>query len=102
MAVRPIPAASTTSRSGTDYGYQPGKLVPDGTCHIPFGGGEVIQPPPFQVLYATGGGRPQSTRRTILIRRIRIHLSVYRRPYAQPQPYPPCNPSTPASASSRT
>ncbi len=43
---------------GTDYGYQPGKLVSDGTCHIPMGGGEVAQNPPFEVLYATGGGRP--------------------------------------------
>jgi Protein of unknown function (DUF3421) len=43
---------------GTDYGYQPGKLVSDGTCHIPMGGGEVAQGPPFDVLYATGGGRP--------------------------------------------
>ena len=43
---------------GTDYGYQPGKLVSDGTCHIPMGGGEVVQGPPFDVLYGTGGGRP--------------------------------------------
>ena len=43
---------------GTDYGYQPGKLVSDGTCHIAMGGGEVVQSPPFDVLYATGGGRP--------------------------------------------
>ena len=33
--------------SGRDYGYQPGKLVSDGTCHIPFGGAEVTQGPPF-------------------------------------------------------
>jgi hypothetical protein len=44
--------------SGTDYGYQPGKLTSDGTCHIPFGGTDVAQAPPFDVLYATGGGRP--------------------------------------------
>ena len=57
-AASSIPAAFTTIASGTDYGYQPGKLVPNGTCHVPFGEGEVVQPPPFQVLYATGGGRP--------------------------------------------
>jgi len=28
--------------SGNNYGNQPGKLVSDGTCHIPFGGGEVV------------------------------------------------------------
>jgi len=44
--------------SSNDYGFQPGKLVSDGTCHIPFGGTEMIQNPPFEVLYATGGGRP--------------------------------------------
>ena len=44
--------------SGNGYGYQPGKLVANGTCNIPFGGAEVIQQPPFEVLYATGGGRP--------------------------------------------
>jgi len=44
--------------NGNGYGYQPGKLVSSGTCNIPFGGVEVIQPPPFEVLYATGGGRP--------------------------------------------
>ena len=43
---------------GNDYGYQPGKLVSDGTCHIPMGGSEVVEGPPFEVLYATGGGRP--------------------------------------------
>ena len=44
--------------NGNAYGYQPGKLVANGTCNIPFGGSEVIQQPPFEVLYATGGGRP--------------------------------------------
>jgi len=80
--------------SGTDYGYQPGKLVPNGTCHIPFGGSEVIQSPPFQVLYATGGGRPP----------VNPPYNPYP-PYPYPppyypyppqvQPYPACNPSTP-------
>ncbi|MGC1295440.1 MAG: DM9 repeat-containing protein [Alloacidobacterium sp.] len=60
---------------GTDYGYQPGKLVSDGTCHIPMGGGEVAQNPPFEVLYATGGGRP---------------------PIPYPYPYPPVQPVQPA------
>lgn len=71
---------------GTDYGYQPGKLVPDGTCHIPMGGGEVVQNPPFEVLYATGGGRPP-------------YPYPYPYPYPQPvqpaQPYPPCRPGDP-------
>jgi hypothetical protein len=80
--------------SGQDYGYQPGKLVPNGTCNIPFGGSEVIQSPPFQVLYATGGGRPP----------VNPPYNPYP-PYPYPppyypyppqvQPYPPCNPSTP-------
>ena len=61
--------------SGRDYGYQPGKLVSDGTCHIPFGGAEVTQGPPFEVLYATGGGRPPWN-----------------------PPYPPYNPYPPAQA----
>jgi len=52
----------------TDYGYQPGKLVADGSCHIPMGGGEIAQNPPFEVLYSAGGGRP---------------------PYPYPYPYPP-------------
>lgn len=60
---------------GTDYGYQPGKLVSDGTCHIPLSGGEVVQGPPFEVLYATGGGRPP-----------------YPYPYP-PYPYPPVQPT---------
>ena len=55
----------------TDYGYQPGKLVADGTCHFPMGGRELVQNPPFDVLYgAGGGGRPS--------------------PPAQLQPFPPC------------
>jgi hypothetical protein len=66
------------SNSGTDYGYQPGDMVSDGTCHIPFGGSEVVQSPPFDVLYATGGGRPPI-------------------PYPYPAPYPvkPVQPAQP-------
>ena len=80
------------SPSGTDYGYQPGKLVSDGTCHIPMGGGEVVQGPPFDVLYAAGGGRPP------------IPYPPYPYPYPNPyptepvqpaQPYPPCRVSDP-------
>ena len=63
--------------SGNNYGNQPGKLVSDGTCHIPFGGGEVVQNPPFEVLYATGGGRPP-------------YQPPYYPPYPPyPYPYPP-------------
>jgi hypothetical protein len=61
----------------TDYGYQPGKLVGDGTCHIPVGGAEIVQSPPFQVLYGAGGGRPP-----------------YPIPYP-PYPYPPQPPDQP-------
>ena len=71
--------------SGNGYGYQPGKLVSDGTCHIPFGGGEVVQNPPFEVLYATGGGRPPYQP---------PYYPPYPFPYPQPQPqaqpYPAC------------
>ena len=63
--------------SGTDYGYQPGKLVSDGTCHIPMGGNEVVQGPPFEVLYATGCGRPP--------------YNPY--PPYPPYPYPPVQPA---------
>jgi Protein of unknown function (DUF3421) len=75
------------SSSGTDYGYQPGKLVSDGTCHIPLGGGEVVQSPPFEVLYARGGGRPPNP----------YPPYPYPNPYpVQPsQPYPPCRLSDP-------
>lgn len=48
----------TTSFPRADYGYQPGKLVSDGTCHIPFGGGELVENPPFDVLYGSGGAYP--------------------------------------------
>lgn len=67
--------------SGTDYGYQPGKLTSDGTCHIPFGGTDVAQAPPFDVLYATGGGRPPWNP---------PYPPAYPYPPAQAQPYPPC------------
>ncbi len=73
--------------SGANYGYQPGKLVSDGTCHIPFGGTEITQAPPFEVLYATGGGRPP----------VPYPPFPYPFPYpVQPaQPYPACRPSDP-------
>ena len=64
--------------SGNDYGYQPGKLGGDGVCRIPFGGGELTQSPPFDVLYATGGGRPP-----------------YQPPYYPPYPYPYPAPNPP-------
>jgi hypothetical protein len=68
--------------SGTDYGYQPGKLGSDGLCRIPFGGTELPENPPFEVLYATGGGRPPYI------------PYPYPYPYPQPQPasqpYPAC------------
>jgi len=67
--------------SGRDYGYQPGKLVSDGTCHIPFGGAEVTQGPPFEVLYATGGGRPPWNP---------SYPPYNPYPPAQAQPFPPC------------
>jgi hypothetical protein len=56
-----------------DYGYQPGKVVSDGTCHFPLGGAEVVQNPPFEVLYASGGGYPPNPYP----------------PYPYPYPYPP-------------
>jgi Protein of unknown function (DUF3421) len=68
--------------NGNGYGYQPGKLVASGTCNIPFGGAEVIQPPPFEALYATGGGRPPWTPGY-------PSYPPYPAPPAQ-QPYPAC------------
>lgn len=62
--------------AGNNYGYQPGKLGSDGTCRIPFGGTVISQNPPFEVLYATGGGRPP-----------------YQPPYYPPVPYPYPNPN---------
>jgi hypothetical protein len=60
-----------------DFGYQPGKLVDDGTCHFPLGGAEIAQGPPFDVLYARGGGYPP-------------YPPPY--PYPNPYPYPPPSP----------
>ena len=64
----------------TDYGWQPGKLVADSTCHIPMGGAEIAQNPPFEVLYGTGGGRPP-------------YYPYPNPPY--PYPYPNPNPPQP-------
>lgn len=48
-----------TGRFGMqDLGFQPGKLLTDGTCHYPLGGQEITANPPFEVLYARGGGLP--------------------------------------------
>jgi hypothetical protein len=77
------------SASGNDYGYQPGKLVADGTCHIPMGGGEVVQGPPFDALYATGGGRPPMPYPPYPF------PIPYPVPPQQAQPYPPCQLSDP-------
>ncbi len=57
-----------------DVGNQPGKLVGDGTCHIPLGGVEVTVNRPFEVLYGGGGGYPPY-------------------PYPYPNPYPPPTPA---------
>ena len=70
--------------NGTRYGYQPGKLVSNGTCNIPFGGAEVIQPPPFEVLYASGGGRPPWNPP------YNPYPPYYPYPPGQVQPYPAC------------
>jgi hypothetical protein len=77
--------------SGRDYGYQPGKLVSDGTCHIPFGGAEISQQPPFEVLYATGGGRPPVNPYPPYP----YPPPYYPYPPTQVQPYPACNPADP-------
>jgi hypothetical protein len=61
-----------------DYGYQPGKVVADGTCHFPLGGAEVVQNPPFEVLYAAGGAYPPNP----------YPPNPYP-PYPYPYPYPP-------------
>jgi hypothetical protein len=70
--------------SGRGYGYQPGKLVSDGTCHIPFGGAEVTQGPPFEALYAAGGGRPPWNPP------YNPYPPYYPYPPAQVQPFPAC------------
>lgn len=41
-----------------DLGWQPGKLLRDGTCHYAMGGQEVTANPPFDVLFGAGGNRP--------------------------------------------
>ena len=56
-----------------DVGFQPGKLLGDGTCHYPLSGREVTGNPPFDVLYASGGGG----------------YTPYP-PYPQPAPLPGC------------
>ncbi len=48
----------TTNFPPADFGFQPGKLVGDGTCHFPLGGREMVQSAPFEVLYGAGGGYP--------------------------------------------
>jgi hypothetical protein len=72
--------------SGNGYGYQPGKLASDGTCHIPFGGTEIVQNPPFEALYATGGGRPPYQPPYY------PPYPPYPYPYPQPQPQPQAQP----------
>jgi hypothetical protein len=42
---------------GNDLGYQPGKML-NGSCHVPLGGKEVVQGPPFEALYRAGGYYP--------------------------------------------
>jgi hypothetical protein len=61
---------------GTDMGFQPGKIV-NGNCDFPLGGKEIVQQPPFQALYGSGGGYP---------------------PYYPYPPYVPNQPSYPPSA----
>jgi hypothetical protein len=70
-----------------DYGYQPGKLVADGSCHFPLGGREMVQNPPFEVLYASGGGYPPNP----------YPPQPYPYPYPPPAPapLPPCMLSDP-------
>lgn len=55
-----------------DQGNQPGKLL-NGTCRIPYGGGELVINPPFQALYPEGAYPP----------------------YPPPYPYPPYSPYPP-------
>ena len=74
--------------SSNDYGFQPGKLVSDGTCHIPFGGTEIVQNPPFEVLYATGGGRPPY--QPPYYPPYPPYPYPYPQPQPQQQPYPAC------------
>ena len=67
-----------------DLGYQPGKLVSDGTCHFPLGGAEIAQNPPFDVLYASGGAYPPNPNPP----------NPYP-PNPYPYPYPPAPPQPP-------
>lgn len=66
-----------------DLGFQPGKLVQDGTCHFPLGGSEVTQGAPFDVLYATGGAYPPNPN----------PYPPYPYPYPYPAPPPPTLPA---------
>jgi hypothetical protein len=80
-------ARYTTNFPRQDYGYQPGKLVSDGSCHIPFGGAEVAVGQPFEVLYGSGGGYPPNP-----------YPPYYPYPYPYPPPpapLPPCRWSDP-------
>ncbi|MBV9305934.1 MAG: DUF3421 domain-containing protein [Acidobacteriaceae bacterium] len=63
---------------GTDLGYQPGKLL-NGSCHVPLGGQEVVQGPPFEALYVFGGYYPPP----------------YPPSYPPPAPTPPTAPAVP-------
>jgi hypothetical protein len=58
-----------------DQGNQPGKLL-NGACRIPYGGGELVIGPPFEVLSVDGGYNPP-------------YPPPYPSPYPQPYPYPP-------------
>ncbi len=69
----------TSNFPSADFGYQPGKLVADGTCHFPLGGREMVQSPPFEVLYGAGGGYPP--------------YPYPNPPYPYPYPYPQPPPS---------
>jgi hypothetical protein len=65
-----------------DQGNQPGKLS-GGACRIPYGGGELVRNPPFEVLVGGGGYPPYPP-----------YPPPYP-PYPPPQPaYPVPNPST--------
>jgi hypothetical protein len=64
---------------GTDLGYQPGKIV-NGNCNFPLGGREIVQRPPFQVLYSGGGYPP--------------YYPPYPVPYPQTPTAPPLGPSS--------
>ncbi len=65
---------------GSDAGWQPGKLL-NGSCHVPFGGKEIVQGAPFEALYSAGGYYP---------------------PYTPPSPVPPSVPYAQPGPSSVT